>query len=802
MPAVGVYPILDRTISIAAMFDCAMSTAQMIKGNEVCRLAVYDHALEKELEDNRALMRQLRKALDQEELTFNLQPLYNIRSGKIVGLEARARWQHPERGLILPGDFIPMLEEQGFVTTVDRYIWEKTCSAMSQWIKSGLKPVPVSVNVSLVDLRTLDLPEELMTIAGKHQVPPELIRVEIGENAFIEDGQWTAEVVQKLRRYGFLVFLDHCGSNYSLFELVPDIKVNALKIDTRWLEGDPSRMKYGTQTLETVVDIANLMDVKLIAEGVETPQQAQFLSEIGCVYAQGYFYCEAKPHNEMERILAEPDNIDENGIEARTPEQLPVDESYSRNAISERMLNNILDRIGISGYNESLMKMKEENRKAAADILSEMVPCGMIGGYCEPDFPLYFANEEMVRLLGYSSYQELTKCIDGKVIHMIYEEDREAVVRDLGDKYYKGMEYITKYRTVRKDGSMFWTLDKGRVVEAEDGRLAIVSVCIDISEGMAVQEELKQINKRLEEVGRQDKKILENIMEKSTYSLKANLTKDRLILDKGSRKWLKDNGYEKSTSFSMVIEKAVKNAILPDYKEKMGQFLNRENLLRNYEEGIQSQVCEYRRIYDGNTCWMQGIYHLMHLDDTEDVFIYLYTVNIDEQKSREMELTQRAEFDQLTGLYNRQTAIPRIKDYLMCNEDKQAAIIMFDLDNFKNINDCKGHVYGDEVLSSLAYGLKNYFRRDDILCRIGGDEFLALCKGISEESLQIKLSEILQNLVHVYQFNGRTYRCSISAGYVMTPEYGKNFQELYKKADAALFAAKRAGRKRYRGFKK
>ena len=153
--------------------------------------------------------------------------------------------------------------------------------------------------------------------------------------------------------------------------------------------------------------------------------------------------------------------------------------------------------VNISDRNTAFMKLAEENRRAAAAIFAQMTPGGMIGGYCEEGFPLYFANYEMVKLLGYDSYDELSKAIGGLVLNTIHPDDREQVAKDIGSEYYAGLEYTTTYRMPKKDGTWFWTLDKGKVVRAEDGRLAIVSACTDISETMFVQQQLSERNAAL-----------------------------------------------------------------------------------------------------------------------------------------------------------------------------------------------------------------------------------------------------------------------------------------------------------------
>ena len=163
---------------------------------------------------------------------------------------------------------------------------------------------------------------------------------------------------------------------------------------------------------------------------------------------------------------------------------------------SQRALSAV---VHISGKDGSFMQLAEENRRVAASIFAQMTPGGMIGGYCEEGFPLYFANHEMVRLLGYDTFEELADAIGYQVINTIHPDDRMRVGQDIGPEYYAGLEYTTIYRMQKKDGSWFWTLDKGRVIEAEDGRLAIVSACTDISETMEAQRLLMESNSNLKQ---------------------------------------------------------------------------------------------------------------------------------------------------------------------------------------------------------------------------------------------------------------------------------------------------------------
>ena len=159
--------------------------------------------------------------------------------------------------------------------------------------------------------------------------------------------------------------------------------------------------------------------------------------------------------------------------------------------------------VHISENDDSFMNLAEENKALASSIFSQMSPGGMIGGYCEDGFPLFFANDALVKLLGYETYEEFAIAIKEQVINTIHPDDREQVAKDIGSNYYSGLEYTTTYRMPKKDGTWFWTLDKGKVIETEDGRLAIVSACIDISETIAAQQKLAKHNETLQKVNQE-----------------------------------------------------------------------------------------------------------------------------------------------------------------------------------------------------------------------------------------------------------------------------------------------------------
>ncbi len=179
-------------------------------------------------------------------------------------------------------------------------------------------------------------------------------------------------------------------------------------------------------------------------------------------------------------------------------------------------------------------------------------------------------------------------------------------------------------------------------------------------------------------------------------------------------------------------------------------------------------------------------------DDGEGIAAYIFIVSIDSQKQRELQLATMAEKDPLTELYNRRRAIPEIESLLSSHSGEPAALIMFDIDDLKQINDTMGHPAGDRSIRLAADLLRANFRRDDIICRMGGDEFLVFCRGIPGDMLDRKLRSIIDGMAETSARNDLSV--TLTAGYAVHPADGAMFAELYGKADLALYRAKGCGK--------
>jgi diguanylate cyclase (GGDEF)-like protein len=203
------------------------------------------------------------------------------------------------------------------------------------------------------------------------------------------------------------------------------------------------------------------------------------------------------------------------------------------------------------------------------------------------------------------------------------------------------------------------------------------------------------------------------------------------------------------------------------------------------------------RLRDGGKLWLTFTGQVHCAPDGRPVRVIGFYKNITESRKKDEELQRKAEHDALTGLYNRYYAVPWIEDYLKSHNAKQSALAMIDLDHFKDINDTFGHVRGDEVITDIARKVEKVFRESDIVCRMGGDEFMIFCGNIREKDFEKQLQNAIDTLQLSVRENDREIMVSVSVGYVLLHQSDGSFSDLYEKADQALLKAKDLGKNRF-----
>lgn len=300
----GIYIIEKTDMPAASMIDCAQLAQKTVKGDYDNYISYYDETLKQQILKEQQIINSMTRALANGEFVIYLQPQYSYRDGKIHGAEALVRWKSPTQGMIYPGDFIPVFERNGFILKLDENIWEQACQLLRQWIDEGREPLPISINVSRMDLLKGNVAEKLKSLIDEYNLTPNLLHVEITESAYMDNPQQLIWEINKLREYGFLVEMDDFGSGYSSLNMLKDLPIHVLKTDLKFLDSQGIEERRD-QILDNVIKMAHEMGLIVVAEGVETKEQAEHLNHLDCEIMQGYYFAKPIPVEDFEKLAYE-----------------------------------------------------------------------------------------------------------------------------------------------------------------------------------------------------------------------------------------------------------------------------------------------------------------------------------------------------------------------------------------------------------------------------------------------------------------------------------------------------------------
>lgn len=300
----GVYTVKDRELSVNSMLDRAAMALFKASRNGLAVCGVYEEDMRANIVNEQVIVNNMNGSLEREEFIVYYQPKYDLLTETIVGAEALVRWAHPKLGFISPARFVPIFEQNGFIYQLDKYVWEKVCQQLRADIDEGRTVLPVSINVSRVDFYSPNLVQVFEDLVKKYNIDPRLLELELTESAYVENPQQIIEIIAELQAKGFVILMDDFGSGYSSLNMLKDLPVNVLKIDLRFLS-DSKGVENGRadNILDSIVRMAKRLDLLVIAEGVETQKQVDFLRLIGCEYAQGYFFSEPVPCEDYRELI-------------------------------------------------------------------------------------------------------------------------------------------------------------------------------------------------------------------------------------------------------------------------------------------------------------------------------------------------------------------------------------------------------------------------------------------------------------------------------------------------------------------
>ncbi|MCM1186459.1 MAG: EAL domain-containing protein [Lachnoclostridium sp.] len=291
----GIYTVEDRGMELRQMQDRASMARKTAKNSALTNIVFYREQFKESLYNRKFIEENVETAIAERQFMMYLQPKYSITRNKIIGAEALVRWKNPERGMIYPDQFIPIIEENGYIRKVDYYIWEEACRFIKKCLEADLKPCPISVNVSRVHLRDDECIEILSDMIKRNGTPKHLLELEITESA---DDQQISRKALQLKEEGFVLLMDDFGSGYSSLNILLETPFDVIKLDKKFMENMMISGK-GRLILEQVVTMVKKLDIGLLAEGVETKEQIEMLRNIGCDQVQGYYYAKPMPAEEF-----------------------------------------------------------------------------------------------------------------------------------------------------------------------------------------------------------------------------------------------------------------------------------------------------------------------------------------------------------------------------------------------------------------------------------------------------------------------------------------------------------------------
>lgn len=406
--------------------------------------------VEKELESS------METALERGEFIPYYQPKINAITGEVMGAEALVRWQHPEKGWLSPGEFLPFYERNGFVVKIDLNIFEQVCKTIQNWIKDGSGVVPISVNFSRRHIGNMQLPQKLKDIADCYKVPTSLLEIEVTETEELENVEAATQFVGAIKDFGFNISIDDYGTGYSSISFLQQLPLDVLKLDKKFImnamESDKARdiMRYLVMSMQK-------NNIRILCEGIETKEQRDFVINLNCRYIQGYLYSMPLPREDFEAYLREHGRSDSNN----------------------------LDFIPITSFEESQWS-------GADDFLTHAIPSWIVSCYAKDHFPINYISPSLLAELEYSEL-ELLIATSGFYINLMYPDDRGRICDCIKKHGKSTKDLLLQYRLVKKSGECLWIREINKRMVLNDGEEIIMGVCTNITDIVALQNEKSRI---------------------------------------------------------------------------------------------------------------------------------------------------------------------------------------------------------------------------------------------------------------------------------------------------------------------
>ena len=775
----GVYSNVDKSLELERRFDRAKIASDSVRNSFTRNIGVFDDTLHKAEMYSEQLIEDFPKAVEEGQFKVFFQPKYNITGDKpyLAGTEALVRWQHPELGMISPGVFIPLFEENGLIQDLDHYVWRQTARQIRIWKDEIGYTVPVSVNVSRVDMYDANIVYSLLDILEESKLEAGDLHLEVTESAYAEDAEQIIETVKRLRSMGFLVEMDDFGTGYSSLNMLSSLPIDVLKLDMQFI-----RMAFGqekdTHMLEIIIEIARHLSAPVVAEGVETEEQVKALKEIGCDLVQGYFFSPPVPAEKFASFLSEAA-----GQMAAKEQAKPIRQKKEKPAAGRErksILKRWSDRHSIPMKRASYIFV----------IVALIVATG-----------LYIADRLVTQ-----GYLRMGQVHERYIIAQQSATNLEigsdvltSAVRNFvvtGDTQYL-QEYFNEANVTRRRDEAVDNLET--MMSRDSAAYGHLSTALSLSNELMLDE--YQAMKLILSTGNYDEALIPDVIKETELNAgdtgksteEKRLTAFDLVYG--------DRYEDYKTRIRSNTALCTQELIEASERERVAQD-NRMNLLLGIQTVLTvamlavvllivlfisgwirrplSRMVEQMKAKE--TVPPSGAEELRFVSET-------YNSIFEENRRTHERLTYGNMHDALTGLYNRSAY-----DFMRHDLDmSRNALLLVDVDKFKSVNDTYGHDVGDLVLKRVAEVLKYSFRSTDLVFRLGGDEFVVIMSNVDSSMRDQVKRKIDQANVMLQKPKDDLPPTSLSVGVAFADRENPD-GDIFKDADTALYRVKEAGR--------
>lgn len=762
----GVYSGVDKSIDIERRFDRAKLAADTVRNSFTRKIAIYDKTLHESELYAEQLIEDFREAVEQRQFKVFYQPKFDVcpDSPVLAGAEALVRWQHPRLGLVSPGVFIPLFEENGLIRELDNYVWREAAAQISQWKARFGVTVPVSVNVSRIDMYDPDIIDTLSKIRESCSLAAEDLRLEITESAYTQDSGQIIETVERLRALGFRIEMDDFGTGYSSLNMISSLPIDALKLDMLFIR-NAFRADRDTRMLEIIIDIADYLGVPVIAEGVETEEQVQALRSMGCDIVQGFYFSRPVPAEEFDHFVEERSRIS----------LLPSAESSREKRVTPR---------------------KKEKDDDLVRIASALTSDFESIYYIDVDSGEYsrFASRSAkgdpgLAITGSDFYADLQK----DVRNIVHPEDREKVIAALERQRLQAVlarekSVSVQYRLVTDSHPVNYSM---RILPlgAGDCRRVVIGVR-DLSRLLPENSDYERERRRSVTYS-----SIAQALAADYFSIYYVDTETDRFIEYSSHEEYQELDIEKSgEDFFGTSRKNILRVVDAEDREKLDKILVKEYMMKELSEN-GSLMITYRLLFGGVPTYVTM--KATRMEDANDKHIVIGVSNVDAQVRREQEYERQlgtakamANRDALTGVKSKHAFVEAEKTWnarLAAGAAEPFAVVVCDVNGLKEINDTLGHKAGDTYIKDACAAICATFKHSPVY-RIGGDEFVAVLYGSDYENrsaLMERMADI--NTAHERE-GGVTVACGMETAELRTDT---SFEAVFERADAAMYENKR-----------